>query len=101
MTTVAIAIAGLHKRFEGAPVLQGVDLMVEPGELMVIVGGSGEGKSVLLRHIAGLELPDQGTVRVCHPSVGKGLGDGFHFLVPLKEQRRHRAELHLVGAGQT
>lgn len=64
MTAVAIEIAGLHKRFEGAPVLQGVDLTVEPGELMVIVGGSGEGKSVLLRHIAGLELPDQGTIRV-------------------------------------
>jgi len=64
MTAVAIEIAGVHKRFEGASVLRGIDLTVEAGELMVIVGGSGEGKSVLLRHIAGLELPDQGTVRV-------------------------------------
>ncbi len=44
--------------------LTGVDLDIEPGEIMVIVGGSGEGKSVLLRHIAGLETPDAGLIRL-------------------------------------
>jgi phospholipid/cholesterol/gamma-HCH transport system ATP-binding protein len=54
----------LCKAFNGAPVLNGIDLRIEAGEIMVIVGGSGEGKSVLLRHIAGLETPDDGSIRL-------------------------------------
>jgi phospholipid/cholesterol/gamma-HCH transport system ATP-binding protein len=46
------------------PVLRGIDLDVEPGEILVIVGGSGEGKSVLLRQIIGLETPDAGEIRL-------------------------------------
>jgi len=61
---VSIDIRGLYKSFGGVPVLKGVDLHVDPGEIMVIVGGSGEGKSVLLRHIAGLEAADQGSIRL-------------------------------------
>ena len=61
---VSIQIAGLQKSFNGTPVLTGVDLRVEAGEIMVIVGGSGEGKSVLLRHIAGLETPESGSIRL-------------------------------------
>ncbi len=61
---VAIDITGLHKSFNGHAVLQGVDLHIQAGEIMVIVGGSGEGKSVLLRHIAGLERADAGTIRL-------------------------------------
>jgi phospholipid/cholesterol/gamma-HCH transport system ATP-binding protein len=61
---VAIEIQGLHKTFGAHPVLRGVDLHIEAGEIMVIVGGSGEGKSVLLRHIAGLETADAGTIRL-------------------------------------
>jgi phospholipid/cholesterol/gamma-HCH transport system ATP-binding protein len=61
---VAIEIQGLHKTFAGHPVLRGVDLPIEAGEIMVIVGGSGEGKSVLLRHIAGLDVPDAGSIRL-------------------------------------
>jgi len=67
MTTqrgVGIEISGVRKAYAGAPVLRGVDLRIEAGEIMVIVGGSGEGKSVLLRHIAGLERPDAGTIRL-------------------------------------
>ena len=67
MTTpggVSIAIAGLRKSFNGTAVLRGVDLHIDAGEIMVIVGGSGEGKSVLLRHIAGLETPESGSVRL-------------------------------------
>ncbi len=59
---VRIQVSDLHKSYNGKPILRGVDLIVDPGELMVIVGGSGEGKSVLLRHIIGLELPDSGRV---------------------------------------
>lgn len=59
---IAIEVRGLRKSYAGAPVLRGIDLRVEPGETLVIVGGSGEGKSVLLRHIAGLEAPDEGSI---------------------------------------
>jgi phospholipid/cholesterol/gamma-HCH transport system ATP-binding protein len=64
LSGVSIQIAGLQKSFNGTPVLTGVDLRIEAGEIMVIVGGSGEGKSVLLRHIAGLETPESGSIRL-------------------------------------
>ena len=55
---------GLHKSFGDHRVLQGVDLEVHRGETMVILGGSGSGKSVLLRHAIGLIAPDRGRVLV-------------------------------------
>jgi phospholipid/cholesterol/gamma-HCH transport system ATP-binding protein len=61
---VSIDVRGLRKSFNGFSVLKSVDLHIEAGEIMVIVGGSGEGKSVLLRHIAGLEKPDAGSIRL-------------------------------------
>jgi phospholipid/cholesterol/gamma-HCH transport system ATP-binding protein len=67
---VSIDIQGLAKAFNGHQVLRGVDLHIDAGEIMVIVGGSGEGKSVLLRHIAGLETPDQGDIRLNTTDVG-------------------------------
>ena len=54
----------IHKRFGPKVVLQGVDLAVESGETCVVLGGSGSGKSVLLRHAVGLHKPDQGEVWV-------------------------------------
>jgi phospholipid/cholesterol/gamma-HCH transport system ATP-binding protein len=62
-TGVTIEIVKLRRSFNGTPVLRDVDLHVAAGEIMVIIGGSGEGKSVLLRHIAGLERPDGGSIR--------------------------------------
>ncbi|RMF72374.1 MAG: ABC transporter ATP-binding protein [Acidobacteria bacterium] len=59
-----ICLSGVEKAFAGRPVLRGVDLDVLPGETMVILGGSGSGKSVTLRHIVGLLKPDRGVVRV-------------------------------------
>lgn len=53
---------GLRKSFDGVPVLAGVDLEVVRGEALVILGRSGEGKSILLRHLAGLIQPDGGSV---------------------------------------
>lgn len=59
-----IEIAGLHKSFGGQKVLRGVNLRIPEGEIMAIIGESGGGKSVLLRHLLGLLKPDEGIVRV-------------------------------------
>lgn len=54
----------VRKRFEKNWVLKGVDLSVDAGETRVVIGQSGEGKSVLLKHIIGLLQPDSGDIRV-------------------------------------
>ncbi|MCH6567537.1 MAG: ABC transporter ATP-binding protein [Nitrospinae bacterium] len=60
----AITITDLHKSFGANHVLRGVNLTVEPGESMVVIGGSGSGKSVLIKHIIGLLKPDRGSILV-------------------------------------
>ncbi len=57
-----IAVIDLHKSFAGREVLRGVNLEVEAGESLVIVGGSGAGKSVLIKHLIGLITPERGHV---------------------------------------
>jgi phospholipid/cholesterol/gamma-HCH transport system ATP-binding protein len=59
-----LRVEDLHKSFGGRPVLDGVNLSVAPGESVVIVGPSGTGKSVLLKHLIGLLQPDSGRVFV-------------------------------------
>lgn len=61
---VAIRIHDLHKAFGSKVVLDGVNIDVAPAESLVIIGGSGTGKSVLLKHIIGLLKPDSGGVDV-------------------------------------
>jgi phospholipid/cholesterol/gamma-HCH transport system ATP-binding protein len=75
-----ISVRGLFKSFSGKPVLQGVDLGVSEGETLVVLGGSGAGKSVLLRHINGLVMPDRGEVSVNGRSLA-GLGEDELFAV--------------------
>lgn len=55
-----ITVTGLHKAFANRPVLQGIDFEVKRGETVVVLGGSGTGKSVLLKHLIGLIKPDLG-----------------------------------------
>jgi len=59
-----IEIHNLHKSFNDNKVLQGVNLEIETGETIVIIGRSGCGKSVLIKHIVGLLYPDDGFVKV-------------------------------------
>ena len=59
-----IRVEGLRKSFGPQPVLRGVDLQVQAGEVMVVIGRSGGGKSVLLKHMIGLLRPDAGRVEV-------------------------------------
>jgi phospholipid/cholesterol/gamma-HCH transport system ATP-binding protein len=57
-----IEVLDLHKSFGDNHVLRGVNLKVATGQSMVVIGGSGSGKSVLLKHIIGLLMPDSGSV---------------------------------------
>ncbi len=59
-----LRVEGLRKSYDGRPVLDGIDLSVGRGESLVIVGPSGTGKSVLLKHFIGLLRPDAGRVFV-------------------------------------
>ena len=62
--TPKIRIRGLHKAFGDKRVLDGIDLDVMQGTSMVVIGGSGSGKSVLLKCILGLIQPDSGTIEI-------------------------------------
>jgi phospholipid/cholesterol/gamma-HCH transport system ATP-binding protein len=83
----------VHKKFgSGNEVLAGVDCQVPEGEITVIMGPSGTGKSVLLRHFVGLLMPDQGDVKVDGVSVPKMSED------ELLELRRNMGMLFQDGA---
>ncbi len=62
--TPVIELRAVHIAFESPEVLRGIDLSVLRGEILTIMGGSGSGKSVLLRLIAGLIKPDRGEIRI-------------------------------------
>ncbi len=62
MARAMIELIDVHKSFGSQQVLRGVDLRIEKGESVVIIGGSGSGKSVTLKHICGLLWPDKGKV---------------------------------------
>ncbi len=66
-----IKIEDLHKSFSGQHVLRGVSLEVRKGELVALIGSSGGGKSVLLKHVAGLVRADRGRVLVDGREIGK------------------------------
>ena len=64
MVSPKISLRGVTKAFGQKKVLQGIELDVAPGESMVVIGGSGTGKSVLLKCILGLMRPDNGSIRI-------------------------------------
>src|SRR3954469_18163378 len=67
--SVNVQVRGLRKSYAGHPVLKGIDFEVNRGEIFVIMGPSGSGKSVLLKHIIGLETPDEGEILIEGESI--------------------------------
>jgi phospholipid/cholesterol/gamma-HCH transport system ATP-binding protein len=80
-----IEVRGLSKRFGDLEVLRGLDLDVYEGETFVLLGGSGSGKTVLMKHLEGLLVPDAGTVRVAGHEVSSG------------DRREREAVHHVIG----
>ncbi|WP_062560511.1 ABC transporter ATP-binding protein [Paracoccus aminovorans] len=75
-----LAVRGLCKSFGAKRVLDRVDLDLAEGESLVVIGGSGTGKSVLLRCILGLEAPDAGSIMWNGAPIGPGFMDTFGML---------------------
>ncbi len=70
-TDVFIELRGIHKRFGKQEILSGIDLTLKHGETLCIIGPSGEGKTVTMKHIIGLIQPDSGDVFVAGMHVNK------------------------------
>src|SRR6478735_2347338 len=71
-----LELSGIVRRFGDVTAVAGIDLTVDPGELVTILGPSGSGKTTLLKIIAGFELPDEGAVLL--------KGDDITFATPAK-----------------
>ncbi len=69
MSVAKIKLSGVRKSFGDNVVLDGIDLEIAAGESLVIIGGSGSGKSVMLKCILGLLTPDDGTIEIDGQSV--------------------------------
>ncbi|MFP4138046.1 MAG: phosphonate ABC transporter ATP-binding protein [Halomonas sp.] len=79
---MAIETLGLHKHFGSLHVLRGIDLEIESGQCVILLGANGCGKSTLIRCLNGLETPDKGEVRVLDHSLAGVSGR------PLQQVRR-------------
>lgn len=66
---VSVAVRQLYRSFNGREVLKGLDFEVNPGEIFVIMGPSGSGKSVLLKHLIGLQTADSGEILIEGQSI--------------------------------
>lgn len=85
-----IEVSDLHKAFGRKRVLNGVDLKIKKGESLVVIGGSGTGKSVLIKCIQGLIRPDSGSIKI----------DGFETVgVARKENEKHYAKMGMLFQG--
>lgn len=73
-----LKLVGVTKTLGGQPVLQGIDLVIPEGKLTTIIGRSGEGKSVLLKHMIGLFQPDSGQVWVDGVEISRLRGQALN-----------------------
>lgn len=72
-----IELIDVRKTFEGVNILDGVNLKIERGEILAIMGMSGVGKSVLLKHLIGLMKPDSGQILIYGKDITKLKGSGL------------------------
>ncbi len=82
-TNYAISVQDLHKSFNGNQVLRGIELDIVKGKSLVIIGGSGSGKSVLLKCIIGLMRPDRGSIKVEGRNIAKHSDSDKRFMTEL------------------
>ncbi|MBN1850004.1 MAG: ABC transporter ATP-binding protein [Deltaproteobacteria bacterium] len=87
-----IQIQDLHKSFGDNEIIQGISLDINKGEVLALIGGSGKGKSVLLKHVAGLLKPDKGRILINGKDIAR-LRSG-----ELTQVRRHMGFLFQGGA---
>jgi phospholipid/cholesterol/gamma-HCH transport system ATP-binding protein len=83
MTGPVVEVIDLHKGFGNGEVLRGVSFALPRGETLVVMGGSGSGKTVLLRQVAGLTRPDAGQIRVFERNI-EGLSE--EELLPIRRR---------------
>ena len=81
--TPLVAVVDVRKAFEAVEVLKGVGLRLDKGETLVVMGGSGSGKTVLLRLIDGLLHPDGGSIRLFGTAIERLSEDE---LLPLRRR---------------
>jgi polar amino acid transport system ATP-binding protein len=91
-----VKIQNIYKSFGKLPVLNGIDLDVQPGQVVCIVGPSGSGKSTLLRCINHLERIDAGKIYVAGNLVGYSEKDGKVYEKPEREICQDRASIGMV-----
>jgi polar amino acid transport system ATP-binding protein len=96
MTDLMLRAEGVHKRFGRLDVLNGVDLQVQRGEVMCILGPSGSGKSTFLRCVNHLEKIDAGLLMVDGELVGYREAGGRLHELPEREIARKRAQIGMV-----
>lgn len=75
-----IEVIDLHKSLNGVPVLKGINFKVEKGEILALIGKSGHGKSVLLKHIVGIMKPDRGNILIDGEDITKSRGTALERL---------------------
>jgi polar amino acid transport system ATP-binding protein len=91
-----VRIEDVWKSFGHVQVLKGIDLTVQPGEVLCLLGRSGSGKSTLLRCINHLEAIDEGAIYVNGEMVGYRLENNLLHQLPMKEIARRRQEIGMV-----
>ena len=96
MTTPMVIAEGVRKSFGRNQVLKGIDLVVQPGEVMVIIGPSGSGKSTFLRCINHLERIDAGSIRVDGVLVGYREAGGRIYELREREIAERRSHIGMV-----
>jgi polar amino acid transport system ATP-binding protein len=96
MTGSRVRIRALGKKFGSTTILNGIDLDVEPGEVLCLIGPSGSGKSTLLRCINQLEPFERGLIEVGGELMGRRIHRGKLCELPARDVRRQRADIGMV-----